>query len=152
MTSGVLTMPKSDHMTTGGQIIVRRHNEALPPATFGIDITVMAMRVSRSHPYRMGVWRLFPPSRLPTVGIAVPVTVSRHPDVISAWTRRAVFADTDRGPELYHDLRMRGYYPKGKAKQRGKNQFSHFLLRCLCKQVYGRDGFLLFHRQKGPTI
>jgi hypothetical protein len=58
--------------------------------------------------------------------------------MIPAWTRRAVLMNANRWPKSYHDFRMRGYYPKGKAKQRGNKQFSHFLLR-YCQQADGRS-------------
>jgi hypothetical protein len=138
-------------MTAGGQIIVRAHNEALPPVTFRVNIPVMAARVSGSNPYRTGAWRLFPPPRLPGIGIAVVAMITPYPNMLPAWTRRAMFVDADRRPKPYYDLRMRGYYPKRKAKQRGEKQFSHFLLLRLIKHVNGRLGFSPSPQQKGPT-
>ena len=49
-----------------------------------------------------------------------------------------MLTNTDRGTKLYYDLRMSRYYPKSKTKQRGKNQFSHFLLLRVSEQAYGR--------------
>jgi hypothetical protein len=84
--------------------------------TFRIHIPVMAVRVSGSNPSRMGAWRLFPPARLPTVGIAIPAVVSADPDVIPTWPSGMMLADANRGTKLNYDLRTSGYYPKGKAK------------------------------------
>jgi hypothetical protein len=80
----------------------------LPPVAFRIHIPVMAMCVSGSNPSRTGVWRLFPPAPLPTVGIAIPVVVSANPDMIPAWTRGTMLPDADRGAKPYDDLRMGG--------------------------------------------
>jgi hypothetical protein len=54
-----------------------------------------------------------------------------------AWTGGTMLADADRRPKFYYDLSL-SRYPKRKAKQRDKNQFSHFLLLRLHEQVYGR--------------
>jgi hypothetical protein len=86
----------------------------------------------------MGARRLFPPARLPAVGIAIPAVVSVHPDMLPAWTSGTMFPDANRGPKLDYDLRMSRYDPKGKAKKRSKNQISHFLLHRLYEQVHGR--------------
>ena len=114
-------------MTAGGQIIVRARNEALPPVTFRVNIPVMAVRVSGSDPYRMSTWRLFPPARLPVICVSFIVVVSAYPDMVPAWTGGTMLADADRGPKPYYDLSMTRY-PERKAKQRGKNQFSHLVL------------------------
>ncbi len=96
-----------DAMTAGGQMIMGGHSEVLPPAAFGIDISVMPVRVSGSDPYRMGAWRLLPPARLPVIGVSFIAVVPPHPDMIPARTGGAMFMDADRGPKLYHDLRVR---------------------------------------------
>jgi hypothetical protein len=80
----------------------------LPPPAIDKDIPVMAMRVPRSDPYRMGARRLFPPARLPAVGIAIPAVVSAHPDMLPAWTSGTMFPDANRGgctPELWGEVR-----------------------------------------------
>jgi hypothetical protein len=69
---------------------------------------VMSMFVSGSNPSRTGVRRLFPPARLPAVGIAIPVVVSANPDMIPAWTSSTMLPNTDRWAEPYDDLRMGG--------------------------------------------
>jgi hypothetical protein len=81
----------------------------------------------------MGAWRLFPPAFLPVICVSVIAVVSAYPDVVPAWTRRAVFVNANRWPKLYDDLRTGRYYPKGKAKQSGKNQISHLVLLRLLK-------------------
>ena len=124
-----LTGRKNDAVTTGDQMTMREHNESLPPVAFRINIPAMTVRVSGSDPSRTGTWRRFPSARLPSVGIAVPALISPNPDVIMAWAKGAVLPDADRWSKPYNDLRMSRYYPKGKANQRGQNQFSHFLLR-----------------------
>ena len=121
------SIPKNDAMTVGGQES-SAFTTKLPPAPFRIKIPVMAVCVSGSDPYRMGAWRLFPPARLPVICVSFIAVVSAYPDVVPAWTRRAVFVNTNRWPKLYDDLRIGRYYPKGKAKQSGKNQFSHLVL------------------------
>jgi hypothetical protein len=88
-----------------GQMIMRAHNE-LPPITFRIYIPVTAVRVSRSNPYCMGAWRLFPPARLPMVTVSFIAVVSAYPDMIPAWTGSPVFMDADRGTKFYDDLSM----------------------------------------------
>jgi hypothetical protein len=80
----------------------------LPPMAFRVHIPVMSMFVSGSNPSRTGVRRLFPPARLPTVGIAIPVVVSANPDMIPAWTSSTMLPNTDRWAEPYDDLRMGG--------------------------------------------
>lgn len=117
---------------------MRGHNEELPPVTFRIDIPVMAVRVSGSNPSRTGARRHFPPTCLPSIGIAIPAVISPNPDVIPAWTKGAMLPNANRRPKPDNDLAMSRYQPKGKAKQHGKNQFSHFLLQRLYEQVYGR--------------
>jgi hypothetical protein len=116
-----------DAMTARGQMTVGAHSEALPPVTFGINVPVMAMRVSGSDPYRMFTRRLFPPAGLPVIGAAVIAVIPSHPDVFPAWAGGAMLVDADRGPKFYDDLRM-SRHPKRKAKKDGKNHFSHFLL------------------------
>jgi hypothetical protein len=145
-----LTIRKNDAMTAGGQIIVRPHNEALPPTTFRVNIPVVTVRVSGSDPYRMSTWRLFPPARLPVISVSFIAVVSAYPDMVPAWTGGTMLADADRGTKPYYDLSM-SRYPKRKAKKRGKNQFSHFLLLRLHEQVYGRHGFSLFPQQKSAA-
>jgi len=98
----------------------------------------MAVRISGRNPYRMSVWWFFPPARFPTVGIAIPAVISANPDMIPARADGTMLTNTDRGTKLYYDLRMSRYYPKSKTKQRGKNQFSHFLLLRVSEQAYGR--------------
>jgi hypothetical protein len=114
------------------------HIEALPPVAFGVNVPVMAVRVSGSNPYRMGAWRLFPPARLPVICVSFIVVVSAYPDMVPAWTGGAMLMDANRGTKFYDDLRM-SRYPKRKPKQRGNNQCSHFLLLRLHEQVYGRS-------------
>ena len=81
----------------------RPHNE-LPPVAFRINIPVAAMRVSRSNPYRMGAWRLFPPAGLPVITASFIAVVSAYPNVIPAWTGSAVFMDADWRTKFYDDL------------------------------------------------
>src|ERR1700675_616926 len=119
-------------MTVGGQESSASTTK-LPPVAFRINIPVMAVCVLGSDPYRMGGWRLFPPARLPVISVSFIAVVSAYPDVVPAWTRRAVFVNANRWPKLYNDLRIGRYYPKGKAKQSGKNQFSHLVLLRLLK-------------------
>src|ERR1017187_4634235 len=140
MTRNTIATGKTDAMTAGGQMTERGHNEELPPVTFRIDIPVMAVRVSGSNPSRTGAWRHFPPTRLPSVGVAITAVISPNPDVISAWTKGAMLPNANRRPKPDNDLRMSRYQPQGKPKQHGKSQFSYFLLRWLYKQVYGRSG------------
>ena len=102
--------------------------KALSPATFYEHITVASVFISGSHPHRMSAWRLFPPTGFPVIGVSIITVVSVDPDMLSAWTSGTMLADADRRPKLNYDLRVRGYNPERKAKQRGKNQFSHFLL------------------------
>lgn len=128
-------------MTVGGQKSSAFLTK-LPPVAFRINIPVMAVPVTRSDPYRIGAWRLFPPALLPVIGVSFIAVVSAYPDVVPAWTRRAVFVNANRWPKLYDDLRIGGYDPKGKAKQSGKNQCSHFLLLRLNEQVCGRSRVL----------
>jgi hypothetical protein len=135
-------------MTAGGQMTVGAHSEALPPVAFRINIPVMAMRISRGNPYRMFTRRLFPPASLPVIGATVIAVVSAHPDVLPAWADGTMLVDADRGTKFYYDLRI-SRYPKRKAKQDGKNQFSHFLLLRPHEQVYGRYRFSLLSQQKG---
>jgi len=115
-------------MTTGGQTVSRARSKALPPAAFYEHITVASVFISGSHPHRMSAWRLFPPTGFPVIGVSIITVVSVDPDMLSAWTSGTMLADADRRPKLNYDLRVRGYNPERKAKQRGKNQFSHFLL------------------------
>ena len=68
--------------------------------------------------------------------------ISANPDMIPAWTSGTMLPDADRGPKLYYDLRMSRYYPKGKSKQRSKNQISHFfscghMSRCMAVRAVG---------------
>jgi len=100
----------------------------LPPVTFRINIPVMAVCVSGSDPYRMGAWWLFPSARLPVICVSFIAVVSAYLYVVSAWTRRAVFVNANRWPKFYNDLCIGRYHPKSKAKQSGKNHFSHFVL------------------------
>jgi hypothetical protein len=130
----------NDAVTAGGQMTGRGHGEELPPVAFPVNIPVMAVRVPGSNPSHADTWRRFPPARLPSVGIAVPALISANPDVIMARAKRAVFPDANRRPKPYDHFRMGGHQPKGKAKQRGKNQFSHVLLLRVMKQVRGRLG------------
>ena len=94
-------------MTVRGHLTVGAHSEALPPAAFGINIPVMAVRISGSDPYRMFAWRLFPPARLPVIGVAVIAVVSAYLDVFPARAGGAMFMDTHRGSKLDYDLRVR---------------------------------------------
>jgi hypothetical protein len=128
-------------MTVGGQKSSAFLTK-LPPVAFRINIPVMAVPVTRSDPYRIGAWRLFPPALLPVIGVSFIAVVSAYPDVVPAWTRRAVFVNANRWPKLYDDLRIGRYDPKGKAKQSGKNQCSHFLLLRRNEQVCGRSRVL----------
>jgi hypothetical protein len=128
-------------VTAGGQMTGRGHNEQLPPAAFCVNIPVMAVRVPGSNPSRADPWRRFPSAPLPGVGIAVPALISANPDVITAGAKRAVLPDANRRPEPYDHFRVGGHQPKGKAKQRGKNQFSHVLLLLVMEQVRGRSEF-----------
>ena len=122
----------------------------LPPMPFRIHIPVMAMPVPGSNPSRTGVWRLFPPAGLPAIGIAIPTVVSADPDMIPARASGTMLMDADRGTKLYDDLCLSGYYPKGKAKQRCKNQVSHFLLLGIREQMHGRSrGVASTHSQRG---
>jgi hypothetical protein len=84
---------------------IRTHNE-LPPIAFRINIPVTAVRVSRSNPYRMDAWRLFPSAGLPVIAVSFVAVVSAYPNMISAWTGRAVFMDADRRTKFYDDLGM----------------------------------------------
>jgi hypothetical protein len=102
---------KTDAMTAGGQMTARGHNEELPPVTFRIDIPVMAVRVSGSNPSRTGAWRHFPPTCLPSVGVAIPAVISPNPDVIPAWTKGAMLPNANRRPKPDNDLRMSRYQP-----------------------------------------
>jgi hypothetical protein len=133
-----LTTPKYDHMTAGGQII-ERLNYRLPPVAFRINIPVMATRVSGSNPSRTGARRLFPPARLPVICVSFIAMISAHPDVIPAWTNGTMLPDADRWSKLDYYLRTGRYYPKGKSKQRSKNQISHSLLLGLYEQVCARS-------------
>jgi hypothetical protein len=126
-------------MTTGGQIIGRAHSKTLPPAAFYKHITVTPVLISGSHPHGMSTGRLFPPTGFPVICVSIITVISVDPDMLSAWTSGTVLADADRRPKLNYDLRVRGYNPERKAKQRGKNQFSHFLLLRLYEQAYGRS-------------
>jgi hypothetical protein len=128
------------HVTACGQMIAGGHSQALPPAAFRINIPVMAMRIPGSYPHRMGTRRLFPPARLPVICVAVIAVIPTYPDMFAAWAGGAMLMDPNRGPKSYDDLSI-SRYPKRKAKQRRKNQFSHFLLLRLDKQVYGRYRF-----------
>jgi hypothetical protein len=130
----------NDTVTAGGQMTGRGHGKELPPVAFRVNIPAMAVRVPRSNPSRADAWRCFPSACLPSVGIAVPTLISANPDMTAAWTKRAVFPDANRWPEPDNHFRMGGHQPKGKAKQRGKNQFSHVLLLRVMKQVRGRLG------------
>jgi hypothetical protein len=85
-------------------MIIRAHKE-LPPIAFRINIPVTAMCVSRSNPYRMDPWRLFPPAGLPVITASFIAVVSAHPNMIPAWTGSAVFTDADRRTKFYDDLR-----------------------------------------------
>jgi hypothetical protein len=80
----------------------------LPPMAFRVHIPVVSMCVSGCNPSRTGVWRLFPPARLPPLGIAIPLVVSANPDMIPAWTSSTMLPDTDWWTKLYDDLRMGG--------------------------------------------
>jgi hypothetical protein len=143
-----LTTRKHDAMTASSQIIECLYNEELPPVTFRVDISVMAVRISGSNPSRMGARRLFPPARLPTVGFTIPAVVPANPDMIPAWTSGTMLPDANRWPKLYYDLRPSGDYPNSKAKQRSKNQVSHFLscgYMCNCMAVHG---FSLFNNMR----
>jgi hypothetical protein len=111
MTRNTIATGKTDAMTAGGQMTERGHNEELPPVTFRIDIPVMAVRVSGSNPSRTGAWRHFPPTRLPSVGVAIPAVISPNPDVISAWTKGAMLPNANRRPKPDNDLRMSRYQP-----------------------------------------
>jgi hypothetical protein len=111
MTRNTIATGKTDAMTAGGQMTERGHNEELPPVTFRIDIPVMAVRVSGSNPSRMGAWRHFPPTRLPSVGVAIPAVISPNPDVIPAWTKGAMLPNANRRPKPDNDLRMSRYQP-----------------------------------------
>src|ERR1039458_3511437 len=111
MTRNTIATGKTDAMTAGGQMPERGHNEELPPVTFRIDIPVMAVRVSGSNPSRTGAWRHFPPTRLPSVGVAIPAVISPNPDVISAWTKGAMLPNANRRPKPDNDLRMSRYQP-----------------------------------------
>ena len=128
-------------MTFGGQKS-SAFRTPLPPVAFGINIPVTAMPVTGGDPYRIGARRFFPPARLPVIFVSFIAVVSAYPDVVPAWTRRAVFVDANRWPNPYNDLSIGRYYPKGQAKQSGKNQCSHFLLLRLKEQVYGRSRVL----------
>jgi hypothetical protein len=108
------------HVTACGQMTVGEHSEALPPAAFRIKIPVTAMRIPGSYPYRMGTWRLFPPARLPVIGVAVIAVIPTYPDMFPAWAGGAMLMDANRGPKFYDDLSI-SRYPKRKAKQRRKN-------------------------------
>ena len=147
MTLEPLTIRKNDAMTAGGQIIGHLTTN-LSPVTFRINIPVMPMRVSGSYPYRMGAWRFFPSASLPTVGVAIPAVVAADPDMIPARSRGTMLPDADRRPKPYYDLSTSGCYPKGKAKQRAKNHFSHFLLLRLYQQVYSHHRVSPFQQQK----
>ena len=90
--------------------------QELSPVAFRIHIPVTTVRVSGSDPSRTGPWRLFPPSRLPAVGIAIPAVVSADPHVIPAWPRGTMLADANRGTKFNYDFRMGGYYRKRSTK------------------------------------
>src|ERR1017187_9346903 len=111
MTRNTIATGKTEAMTAGGQMTERGHNEELPPVTFRIDIPIMAVRVSGSNPSRTGAWRHFPPTRLPSVGVAIPAVISPNPDVISAWTKGAMLPNANRRPKPDNDLRMSRYQP-----------------------------------------
>ena len=111
------------HVTTRGQMTVGEHSEALPPVAFRVDISVMAMRVSGSDPYCMFARRLFPPARLPVIGVAVIAVVPPHPDVFPAWAGGAMLMDADRGPKFYDDLSI-SRYPKRKRRNRTRGRRS----------------------------
>jgi len=106
MTPNTIATGKTDAMTAGGQMTERGHNEELPPVTFRIDIPVMAVRVAGSNPSRTGARRHFPPTRLPSVGVAIPAVISPNPDVIPAWTKGTVLPNANRRPKPDNDLRM----------------------------------------------
>jgi hypothetical protein len=91
--------------TTAPAAIIRAHKE-LPPIAFRINIPVTAMCVSRSNPYRMDPWRLFPPAGLPVITASFIAVVSAYPNMIPAWTGSAVFMDADRRTKFYDDLGM----------------------------------------------
>ena len=89
----------------------------LAPMAFCVHIPVMAALVAGRHPFPTGVWRLFPPAGLPTVGIAIPVLVSLDPDVLPARSNGTLFVDANRGTKLNYDLRMSsGRERKSKTK------------------------------------
>ena len=111
----------------------------LPPPTIDKDIPVTPMRVAGSHPYRVGARRLFPPTLLPVICVSFIAVVSTDPYVLATRTRRTMFMDADRRPKLYYDLRMGGYHPNCKAKQRCEYHFSHFLLLLLYEQMHSRS-------------
>jgi hypothetical protein len=113
----------NDAMTAHSQMTVAAHSEALPPAAFGINIPVAAMRVSGSHPYRMFTRRLFPPASLPVIGVAVIAMVSPHPDMFPAWAGGAMFMDADRRTKFYDDLRMRRTEAQCGSDECVKNDF-----------------------------
>ncbi len=94
-------------MTAGGQMTVGAHSQALSPTAFGINVSVMAMGISRSYPYRMGTGRLFPPASLPVIFVSFIAVVATYPHVIPAGTRRSMFVDANWGSKFYDDLRMR---------------------------------------------
>ena len=96
-------------MTAGGQKWSACTTD-LPPVAFRVNIAVVPMPVSGSHPYRMGAWGPFPPARLPTVGVTIPTVVSANPDMIPAWAYRPVLPDAERRPKSYYDLSLNRYY------------------------------------------
>ena len=123
----------------------------LPPA-FDKDISITPVPPSWRDPYDVLARRKVPSSRLPGIRIPVPAMVAADPDMPPARSDGAVLMDANRGSQLHHDLRVSGYYPKGKAKKRGKNQFSHLLL-LLLYQASGWpfERFHYFNNRKGPT-
>jgi len=110
----------ADAMTAGGHE-TSHLLRCLSPVPFRVDVPVMAARVSGSNPHCTRMWRPFPPARLPSVSLTIPVMISRDPDMFPAWPCGAVFPDADRRPKFDYDLRVGRQYPEGKTKQGGKD-------------------------------
>jgi hypothetical protein len=81
-----------------------RFRLGLTPVAFHQNPAALLVDPAMGYPAAMLLRRLFPVSRCPRIGIALPAVIPGHPDVITARSRSSAVRYGMRRPDSYCDI------------------------------------------------
>ena len=97
----------------------------LAPVSLHQDPAVLLVIPAMSYPVGTRTWRLFPPSRGPGVGVAIPTLVPGNPHMVTAGRRRPLLDYNTRWRDANHNIGRHGTEDHRACKNHSDQSFKN---------------------------